>query len=95
LILPLVRIDPDDDNDFDLNGTMIGRMRPDMQSALSELCAYLVKDWEASLSRLRKRCLSEVMKNPRGQHELVTSKPPADWLIRFRPKYGPHFREQC
>jgi hypothetical protein len=33
LILPLVRIDPDDDNDFDLNGTMIGRMRLDAERA--------------------------------------------------------------
>ena len=61
-----MRIDPDDDNDFDVNGTMIGRMRSDMTSALSELCAYFVKDGEASLSGLRKRWLSEVMKNPRG-----------------------------
>jgi hypothetical protein len=94
LILLLVRIDPDDDNDFDLNGTMIGRMRPDMKSALSKLCAYFVKDSEANLSRFRKRYLSEVVKNPLGQYELVISEPPANWLIPLRPKYGPDFREQ-
>jgi hypothetical protein len=94
LILPLVRIDPDDDNDFDLNGTMIGGMRPEMKRALSELCAYFVKACEPNLTRLRKRYLSEVMKNPPGQYELVISESPADWLIPFRPKYGPDFREQ-
>jgi len=36
--------------------------------------------------------LSELMKYPPGQYELVISEPPADWLIPCRPKYGPDFR---
>jgi hypothetical protein len=53
-----------------------------------------VKDSEANLSRFRKRYLSEVVKNPLGQYELVISEPPANWLIPLRPNYGPDFREQ-
>lgn len=77
----LVRIYPDD---LSLNATMIGQMRPYVKNALSELCAYFVKHCEANLSRLRKRYLSEVLKHPPGEYELVITEPPADWLVPIR-----------
>src|SRR5437763_17164 len=85
----LVRIYPDN---FSLNSTTIGEMEPATKSALSELCAYFVKQCEGNLSRLRKIYLCELMKNPPGQYELVISEPPADWLIPFQPKHGADFR---
>jgi hypothetical protein len=88
----LVRIYPDN---FSLNSTTIGEMEPALKNALPELCAYFVKHCEGNLSRLRKIYLSELMKNPLGQYELVISEPPADWLIPFRPKHGADFRVPC
>ncbi|HMH45926.1 MAG TPA: hypothetical protein VK557_20730, partial [Pyrinomonadaceae bacterium] len=85
----LVHIYPDN---FSLNSTTIGEMEPATKSALPELCAYFVKQCEGNLSRLRKIYLSELMKNPPGQYELVISEPPADWLIPFQPKHGADFR---
>jgi hypothetical protein len=85
----VVRIYPDD---FSLNATMLGQMEPAMKNALRELCAYFVKHCETNLSRLRKIHLSEVMKNPVGQYELVISEPPSAWLIPFRIKHGEDFR---
>ena len=86
----VVRIYPGDN--FSLNATMLGQMEPDMKSGLGELCNYFVKHCEANLSRLRKIYLSEFMKKPPGQYELVISEPPADWLIPFRTKHGEDFR---
>ena len=85
----LVRIYPDN---FTLNSTTIGEMGPALKRALPELCAYFVKQCEGNLTRLRKIYLSELMKNPPGQYELVISEPPADWLIPFQPKHGADFR---
>jgi hypothetical protein len=87
--IALVSIFPDN---FSLNSTMIGEMEPALKNALPELCAYFVKHCEANLSRLRKIYLSEFMKKPPGQYELVISEPPADWLIPFRTKHGEDFR---
>ena len=85
----LVRIYPDN---FSLNGAMIGEMEPALKSALPELCAYFVKHCEGNLSRLRKIYLSELMKNPPGQYELVISEPPSDWIVPFTPRHGDDFR---
>ena len=84
-----VRIYPDN---FSLNSTMIGEMYPAFKNALPKLCNYFVKHCEANLRRLKKIYLSEFMKNPPGQYELVISEPPVDWLIPFRPKHGADFR---
>jgi hypothetical protein len=86
----VVRIYPDN---FSLNSAMIGEMEPPLKNALRELCAHFVEHCEGNLSRLRKIYLSELMKNPPGQYELVISEPPADWLIPFRTKHGADFRE--
>jgi hypothetical protein len=80
------------DNDFSLDATMLGEMLPDMKNALRELCSYFIRHCETNLSQLRTRYLSEFMKYPPGQYELVISKPPADWLIPFRPKRGDDYR---
>ena len=86
----VVRIYPDK---LSLNSVMIGEMYPALKNGLPELCAYFVKHCEGNLSRLKKIYLSELMKNPPGQYELVISEPPADWLIPFRTKHGADFRE--
>jgi hypothetical protein len=85
----LVDVYPDT---FSLNSTMTGEMLPPLKTALLELCAYFVKHCEGNLSRLTKIYRSELLKNPPGRYELVISEPPADWLIRFRPKHGDDFR---
>ena len=90
LNIVLVGIYPDN---FNLNSIMIGEVLPALKSALPELCRYFVKHCEENLSRLKKIYLSELMKNPPGEYELVISEPPADWLIPFRPKHGADFRE--
>lgn len=85
----LVGIDPDK---ISLNAVTIGEMGPPLKNALPELCAHFVKHCEGYLSRLKKLYLSELLKNPPGEFELVISEPPADWLKPFRPKHGADFR---
>jgi hypothetical protein len=80
-------------DNFSLHSTMPGEMLPPLKNALPELCTYFVKHCEENLSRLKKIYLSELMKNPQGEYELVISEPPADWLIPFRPRHGADFRE--
>jgi hypothetical protein len=86
----LVHIEP---HNFSLNVSIIGKIEPSLNNVLSQLCDHFVKHCEGELSRLKKKHLSEFMKHPPGEYELVISEPPAAWLIPFRTKHGADFRE--
>jgi hypothetical protein len=77
----LVKRDP---TGFDLHTVIIIGIAPTLLARLKALCEFFVTHCQAQLKPFIERYGEEIMKEPEGVHEIVSSEPPDPWIRPHR-----------